>query len=264
MNCKGCILAGIALLLVVLLALGVFTITAGHFLATEDAISQADGIVVLGGDGDNFFRVQQGVELFNEGYAPLVVFSGGVSLKDAGLACSSAQLSLEAAQQLGLPADATIIADGAQSTYDEAVNIRRLAQQHGWRSLILVTDLFHTRRAARTFRALLPHTTIYVSAAPDPRYHASRWWQNEHSLVAVVNEVLKLGFYWAKYGITPVGKERLSTCAMAFWTSLVAPTLSQGVISSWWRCSARTCLGRSSSTSNGPARALGGKLGQTR
>jgi len=118
MNCKGCLLTGIALLLGGLLALGVFTITAGHFLTTVDAFSQADAIVVLGGDRGSFFRVQQGVELFNEGHAPLVVFSGG-TLKDAGLACSSAQLSLEAAQQLGLPADATIIADGAQSTYDQ-------------------------------------------------------------------------------------------------------------------------------------------------
>jgi hypothetical protein len=70
---------------------------------------------------------------------------------------------------------------------------------------ILVTDLFHTRRAARTFRTLLPDTAIYVNAAPDPRYHAGRWWQNEEGLVAVVNEVIKLAFYWAKYGITPVG-----------------------------------------------------------
>ena len=77
MNCKGCILAGIALLLVGLLTLGVFTITAGHFLATEDAFSQADSIVVLGGDGGGVFRVRHGVDLFNAGYAPVVVFSGG-------------------------------------------------------------------------------------------------------------------------------------------------------------------------------------------
>ena len=203
MNHKGCLLSGIALLLVGLLALSVFTITVGHFLTTDDAFSQADAIVVLGGDGGEFLRVQQGVGLFNKGHAPLVVFSGGVSLKDAGLACSSAQLSLEAAQELGLPIGAAIIASGAQSTYDEAVNIRRLAQQHRWRSLIVVTDLFHTRRAARTFRTLLPHTTIYLSAAPDPNIDASRWWQTEEGLVSVFNEVIKLAFYWAKYGITP-------------------------------------------------------------
>ncbi len=202
MNCKGCLLSGVALLLVGLLALGAFTITVGHFLTAVDAYSQADAIVVLGGDVD---RVQLAVDLFSEGYAPVVVFSGGISLKDAGLACSSAQLSLEAAQELGLPADATIIASGAQSTYDEAVNLSRLAQQHRWHSLIIVTDLFHTRRAARTFRTLLPDTTIYLSAAPDPNVDASRWWQTEEGLVAVFNEVLKLAFYWARYGIAPVG-----------------------------------------------------------
>ena len=165
-----------------LLILGVFTITAGHFLTAVDTFSQADAIVVLGGDGGDFFRVQQGVDLFNEGCAPVVVFSGGISLKDAGLACSSAQLSLEAAEQLSLPTGAAIIASGSQSTYDEAVNLRRLAQQHHWHSLIIVTDLFHTRRAARTFRTLLPDTTIYLSAAPDPNVDASRWWQTEEGL----------------------------------------------------------------------------------
>jgi len=203
-NCKGCIFAGAALLLGGLLALGVFTITVGHFLAAGNTPSQADAIVILGGDGGDFLRVRQAIDLFNSGYAPTVVFSGG-TLTDAGLACSSAQLSLEAAQQLGLPSEAAIIADGAQSTYDEAVNLRRLAQQHNWHSLIIVTDLFHTRRAGRTFRTLLPDTTIYVSAAPDPDYNPSRWWGTEDGLLAVINEVLKLGFYWAKYGIAPVG-----------------------------------------------------------
>ena len=53
--------------------------------------------------------------------------------------------------------------------------------------LSVVTDLFHTRRAARTFRTLLPDTTIYLNAAPDPNYDASRWWQTEEGLVAVFN-----------------------------------------------------------------------------
>jgi len=77
MNWRGCLLTGIALLLASLLAFGILTITAGHFLTAVGAISQADAIVVLGGDGGNFYRVQQGVDLFNAGYAPVVVFSGG-------------------------------------------------------------------------------------------------------------------------------------------------------------------------------------------
>ena len=63
MNCRGCLPAGVATLLVGLLTLGVFTITVGHFLTAVDAFSQADAIVVLGGGGGNFFRVQQAVDL---------------------------------------------------------------------------------------------------------------------------------------------------------------------------------------------------------
>jgi len=185
---KGCLLSCAVLLLGGSLALGGFVL--------------ADAIVVLGGDGPGFPRVRQAIALFNADYAPTVVFSGG-TLEDAGIACSSARLSLEAARKLGLPDGAAVIVEGAQSTYDEAVNIRRLARQRSWRSIIIVTDLFHTRRAVRTFRSLLPNTTIYVSAASDPRYDPGHWWQSEHSLVVVFSEVIKLAFYWAKYGIAP-------------------------------------------------------------
>jgi uncharacterized SAM-binding protein YcdF (DUF218 family) len=143
------------------------------------------------------------VDLFNQGYAPLVVFSGG-TLENTGLVCSSAQLSLQAARELGLPEGVALIAPEAQSTYDEALNLRRLAEEHGWRSLIVVTDPFHTRRAGRTFRTLLPGVTIYTSAAPNPDHDPARWWGNEHGLLAVMNETLKLGFYWVRYGIPPV------------------------------------------------------------
>ena len=84
MNHKGCFLASAILLLSGLLALSVFTITVGHFLTAVDAISQADAIVVLGGDGGDLFRVRHGVDLFNEGCAPVVVFSGGISLDIIG------------------------------------------------------------------------------------------------------------------------------------------------------------------------------------
>jgi uncharacterized SAM-binding protein YcdF (DUF218 family) len=161
-----------------------------------------DAIVILGGESEGYSRTQHAVDLFNQGYAPRVVFSGG-TMRDFGLACSSAQLSLEAAQGLGLPENAVVISYEAQSTYDEAVNLARLAGEQGWRSLLVVTTPFHTRRAARTFRTLMPALSISVSAAPDPRFDASHWWRTEEGLVTVVNEVLKLLFYWAKYEISP-------------------------------------------------------------
>ena len=160
------------------------------------------GRLALGGEDHGFPRTRHALDLFRAGYAPTVVFSGG-TLKDAGLACSSAQLSLEAARQLGLPSRSAVIAPEAQSTYDEALNLRTMAQEHEWQTLILVTDAFHTRRAARTFRAVMPGVSVRVSAAPDPRYDPVNWWRTENGLVSVFTELIKLIFYWTKYGIRP-------------------------------------------------------------
>ena len=202
MRCRGCLLATAGALLFSVVVGVIFWVSAGRFLAAPDPLSPADAILVLGGESSGFQRTWHALSLYERGYAPIVVFSGG-TLADAGIACSSAGLSLEAAQELGLPAGAAVILDGAQSTYDEAVNLRSLIQERGWDSVIVVTDLFHTRRAGRTFRALLPDVHIIVSAAPDPRYDPAGWWRTEHGLVAVVNEIIKLAYYWAHYGIIP-------------------------------------------------------------
>ena len=140
-----------------------------HFLTVLNRPLQSDAIVVLDGNVD---RVQPAIELLDEEYAPQVVLSGGMVHHD-GLTCSTAQLSLAAARELDLPPAVSIVADGAQSTYDEAVNLRQLAREHGWHSLIVVTDPLHPRRAGLTFRTLLPDVTIHLSAASHPSYDAA-------------------------------------------------------------------------------------------
>ncbi len=202
MTIKRCVITVGVFLLGGLLAFLFITLRIGYFLDATQPPAQVDAIIVLGGEGSSFPRTQHALVLHGAGRAPLVVFSGG-TLRDAGLACSSAQLSQEAALHLGLPASAIVLAPEAQSTYDEAVNLGALAQEKGWQSLLLVTDRFHIRRALRTFQALAPDVVITVSAPHDPRYDPSHWWTTEAGLVSVVTEVLKLGFYWTNYGIPP-------------------------------------------------------------
>ena len=104
-----------------------------------------------------------------------------------------------------MPASALVISGEAQSTYDEAENVARLASEYDWQSLILVTDVFHTRRSLQTMRALMPEQSISISAPEDSRFDSDRWWSTEQGLVFAVNELMKLGFYWKEYGIRPFG-----------------------------------------------------------
>lgn len=204
MSSKGCLVAlGVtALVVLVVAALGVINL--GRILDVAQPPAQADAIVVLGGEGNRNTRTRHAIELYDAGVAPKVVFSGG-TLLTAGLACSSTELSENAAQALGLPEEAMVTAGEAQSTLDEATNLETLAKERGWHDLVIVTDRFHTRRAYYTLHHYLPGIALQVSAPDDPWYNPARWWGNEHSLIFAINEVLKLGFYWTQYGIRPFG-----------------------------------------------------------
>jgi uncharacterized SAM-binding protein YcdF (DUF218 family) len=201
---KQLYIAQTALLVALLLSTALTLKFAGRFLVYTDAAQQVDAIVVLGGECSAFRRTQRGLALYREGYAPRIVFSGG-TMVGSGLACSSAQLSLDAAVNWGLEPEAARILDGSQSTYDEAQNVARLAEEESWSSLMLVTDPFHTRRAARTFREAMPQRSVYVVASVEyPDAIVDRWWRNEASLLSVVAELIKLGYYWSEYGIAPI------------------------------------------------------------
>jgi len=197
---RGGCLALAALLCAGALALAIFTLRIDRFLNADTPPAPADAIIVLASNPD---RIRHAVALYTQGYAPVVVFTDA-TYKDAGLACSSALLDVPAAQALGLPANAVVIAEGeVASTYDEAVATRAFVAERGWQRLIVVTDPFHTRRAAATFRALIPGVTVAASAAPNGDYDPRHWWRSEEGVMAAITEVGKLVYYWIAYGIAP-------------------------------------------------------------
>ncbi|HNT74569.1 MAG TPA: YdcF family protein [Anaerolineae bacterium] len=183
------------------MAVGItFTLRIDHFLILDEAPVSADAIVVLASAPS---RIRHAVSLFKQGYAPVVVFTDA-TYHNTQLACSSAPLDTEAAQDLGLPSHAMVITQKqVTSTYDEAVAVRDLVQERHWQSLLVVTDPFHTRRANHTFRELLPDVSITTSAAPDAEYEPQHWWQSEEGVTAVFSEIIKMIFYWSVYGIAP-------------------------------------------------------------
>ena len=73
MSRRGCWLT-ILLALSLMLGVAIFGVNLGRLLDETAPPVAADAIVVLGGDG-NYHRTRQAVELWKQGYAPLVVFS---------------------------------------------------------------------------------------------------------------------------------------------------------------------------------------------
>ncbi|MGA9351104.1 MAG: YdcF family protein [Anaerolineae bacterium] len=171
----------------------------GDFLVVADPLQPADAIVVLGGGGRE--RVESGAKLFESDYAPWFIVTNN-RLNIPGIRAEYAELMKTEAMWQGVPEDQILTAPGiAETTYEEALAIRQLSEERGLRSLIVVTDPFHTRRARMAFRDAFRNTGIAVMVRPanESEYHPDSWWQTRDGLRDTWTEYLKLALYLAGY-----------------------------------------------------------------
>lgn len=184
-------LLGILTGVLIMLAIGVgLLIAIGHALAVDDPLATAEVIVAV--SGDNGPRTATAVELWKQGYAPLLLFSGASLDPDS---VSSAELMKRDAVRLGVPAAAILVESGSATTEENATLTARLMTERGLRSAILVTSPYHQRRASLVFaRAFGPAGLSFLNhPANDPEWDPDRWWLREPSRSLTLIELAKLG-----------------------------------------------------------------------
>lgn len=93
-------------------------------------------------------RCAAAAALWHAGGGPLVIATGGVT---RGAHAAEADVMAEALEALGVTG--VVVERASLTTRDNAQMSRPLLEAHGARSLWLVTQPFHGRRAARLFRA---------------------------------------------------------------------------------------------------------------
>jgi uncharacterized SAM-binding protein YcdF (DUF218 family) len=189
-------------LLFVLAAAG-FIFYGGRFLQHEDPLAKADAVFVL--DGARVERWLEGYDLFAAGYAPRIVLSPGRDepaerlLRARGVQFPrEIELRRNALIQLGVPPDA-IVTDMNQvdNTAAEAAELREMARARGWRSVIVVTSKYHTRRAGLAFRRAFDGTGVRIAVRAS-KYDLSdpaRWWRTRGDFRFVTSEWPKLFAY---------------------------------------------------------------------
>lgn len=135
---------------------------------TPDPLPSADAVLVLGGGlvpplpprrrvevSDAADRLLTGVDLIRQGKAPWLVVSGGrVSFASGDPSPPEASYAATLAVSLGVPADRIVRSEAPRNTAEEALAMRAIARERGWRSLLLVTSATHLPRATATFRRL--------------------------------------------------------------------------------------------------------------
>lgn len=109
--------------------------------------------------------MEAGIELFQQGVAPLMVMTGG----DAG-GVIEAEVMRELAVSRGVPPGAILVESRADSTITNARNSVRLLRRHLGRrrcSVIVVSSPYHLARARRLFRCAGADVQIAPAAVPD-------------------------------------------------------------------------------------------------
>lgn len=192
---------GILVNLVVLLFLAAFFLVlylarhplmrfAGETWVVDEPAAHADAILVLG--DDNFYadRATHAADLFRHGVAPVVVASGRRLRPNAGIV----ELMEHDLAERGVPKDKIIpCVHDADNTREEALALAHLAAAQHWKSVIIVTSNYHTRRARYIFsRVFPPGVAIRVASAKDGDFDPENWWENRKSTKLFGREVLGL------------------------------------------------------------------------
>jgi uncharacterized SAM-binding protein YcdF (DUF218 family) len=135
-------------------------------------LEKGDAIIVL--EGDLLVRIKEGARLYKEGWAPLVVLSGGDE-KQPNYAIPAKRMLPHLVQE-GVPREAIILEERSQHTRDQAVEIMKLAKEHGWKSIIIVASHYHQFRAFLTFLKAMREANLELRLinAPARDLH---WWE---------------------------------------------------------------------------------------
>jgi uncharacterized SAM-binding protein YcdF (DUF218 family) len=113
------------------------------------SLAKADAIVVLGCKSSARLRrrVECGVRLYQKGVAPALLLSGGGNGPEP-----EAEIMLRIALALGVPQAALLIESHSHDTVGNARETALLLRTQQLRTVVLVSDRAHLRRAAPLFR----------------------------------------------------------------------------------------------------------------
>ena len=176
-------------------------IAIGNFLIVDDKLHPADVIHVIAGDD---YRTDYAIQLYKQGYAKTIFFTGGWCKYHNYYHGSHGQ---EVSLSQGVPLDAIANDESSvMSTYMEAKRLKEWISKSPTpiRSVIVVSDPFHMRRAQWTYKRVLGKS-IEILMAPVPfevMPYQKVWWNDKDSRRYVRDEYQKYVYYFLRYNFS--------------------------------------------------------------
>lgn len=150
----------------------------------------ADAIVAISG-GDTDARAREAIDLYHQGWAPAIIFSGAAQDKTGA---SNASAMAQQAIASRVPPSAILLDEASVNTADNASQVRPIVLQRGFKRLILVTSPYHQRRASIEFERRVGDiaTIINHPTRTDRFWDERRWWTTPLGLWLGVSELVKV------------------------------------------------------------------------
>ena len=153
-----------------------------NFLIVNEEPKTADVIIILSGEID---RVEHGIRLYQQGYADKLFFTGRVAHFMGRQAVFS-----------GVAEDHILIENKSHTTFGNAKNSLEIMQTQGFKSAIVVTSPYHTRRASIIFGQLFRGLDLTICSVPYDSSTSDNWWKDRYTATAVITEYMKLVWHY--------------------------------------------------------------------
>ncbi len=159
-----------------------------RWLSTCSTPGPADLLVVVGGGAEE--RLVTGADLFRHGYAGMILVT-----EPSGLA--RIQTMLEEAPGLA-PGKLAGCPGRVASTVDDALCIRQLTEEKGFRSILVVTSPYHCRRLGLILRRTMGDLDVAITVIGSTSLYwpLETWWRHTAGW-EIPAEMAKLAWAWA-------------------------------------------------------------------
>ena len=170
-----------------------------RFLVVDDCRRPCDAIVLLNGNIST--RTYRAVELYKRNRTPILM----ARLADTeevrlGVIPNISDATRDLLSRLGVSEiDITVLSSDhwVAGTWAEAIILCAHIRARAYRTVAIVTDAFHTRRARWTLRKVMRDDNVefFCAATPYSLGLTDQWWRSEYGVVNVIIEYIKFAHY---------------------------------------------------------------------
>lgn len=178
----------------------------GEFIFVEHQPEQADAIMIVGGSHPELG--EKAADLWKAHYAPLILISGGVSIKSGrfpGPKSKAERYDKQYDTEYDFYVDVllkngvaeTAFAGENRSSYtkENAQFARELVDRRQFEinKAILICKAFHARRSLMAYQMAFPHVEFFVSPIPGFEITKGNWFVSDTGIQRVMGELSRCG-----------------------------------------------------------------------